>query len=286
MRDGAARVSRAAPSVAVALGGGSARGLAHIVVLEALDELGVRPAAIAGTSMGAICGALYAAGVPAAELRAAFMHEFASRIAFVRRHAARTAAGLPSLWRPRRPGAIDNVSLFEMLLPAILRCHFAALKVPFMAVAADLRANTQVVLDRGPLIPAIAASCALPAWARPVVIDGRVLIDGGYVNPVPFDVVTDKADVTIAVDVTGDPRLGAAAGVPRSSAVRQGAVQMLFHSIVREKLKRSPPDILIRPAVGSVGSMDFFRIGAILAAAEPSRDEVKRQLARYLERAS
>jgi NTE family protein len=217
-------------------------------------------------------------------MRAGFLHDLASRVAFMRRYAGRVASGLPTLWRLRRPGVIDCVTLFEMLLPEILHCDFAALKVPFMAVAADLGANDQVVLRHGPLIPAIAASCALPAWARPVVIDGRVLIDGGYVNPVPFDVVMDKADITIAVDVTGDPRSIAAAGVPRPSAARWGAVQLLFHSVIREKLKVSPPDILIRPAVGSVGSADFFKIEDILAAAEPCREEVKRKLAQCLER--
>jgi NTE family protein len=288
MREGAAGAPRSAPrvtpSIAIALGGGSARGLAHVVILEALDELGVKPAVIAGTSMGAICGAIYAAGVPAAEMRAGFIKDLASRIGFMRRYAARVASGFPSLWRLRRPSVVDTVTLFEMLLPDILRCDFSALKIPFMAVAADIGANDQVVLSRGPLIPAIAASCAIPAWARPVIIEGRVLIDGGYVNPVPFDVVMDKADITIAVDVTGDPRCITARGLPRSSAVRWGAVQLLFHAIIREKLKTRPPDILIRPAVGGFGSADFFRIGDILAAADPSREEVKRKLAQCLER--
>ena len=288
MRDGAAGApsiaSRATPSVAIALGGGSARGLAHIVILEALDELGIKPAAIAGTSMGAVCGALYAAGVPAAEIRAGFLKDLASSIGFMRRYAGRVASGLPLLWRLRRPSVIDTVTLFEMFLPDILRCDFAALKIPFMAVAADLGANEQVVLSHGPLIPAIAASCALPMWAQPVVIEGRVLIDGGYVNPVPFDVVMDKADITIAVDVTGDPRRTTAAGLPRSSAARWGAVQLLFHAVIREKLKTRPPAILIRPAVGTFGSAEFFKIADILTAAEPSREELKRKLAQCLER--
>jgi NTE family protein len=218
-------------------------------------------------------------------MRAGFLKDLASRIGFARRYAGRVTSGLPSLWRLHRPDAIDVVTLFELLLPDILRCDFAALKIPFMAVAADLGANEQVVLSRGPLIPAIAASCALPAWARPVVIEGRVLIDGGYVNPVPFDVVSDKADITIAVDVTGDPRRTAAAGVPRQSAARWGAAQMLFHAVIREKLKAGPPDLMIRPAVGGFGSADFFRIEDILAAAEPCREEVKRKLAQRLERA-
>src|SRR5215510_10978959 len=102
------------PRVALALGGGSARGLAHIVVLEVLDELGIRPVAIAGTSMGAICGALYAAGLTAAEIRADFENELASRAAFLRRFAGKLRGGLASLWSPFSPSVIDNVTLFEM----------------------------------------------------------------------------------------------------------------------------------------------------------------------------
>jgi NTE family protein len=238
--------------------------------------------------MGAICGALFAAGVPAKDIRAGFIEQLTSRTRYVRRLAGKLAGGLPSLWSIRSPSVIDNVTLFEMVLPDILHCDFAALKIPFVAVAADFYAIEQVVLDRGPLIPALAASCALPAWARPVIRDGRVLIDGGYVNPVPFDIVKDRADLTVAVDVTGDtrPRGGVKVGmVPRPFEAMTGAAQLLFHSVTREKLKRVAPDILIRPAVGTFDSLDFFRIGDILAAAEPSREELKRKLAQCLEAA-
>jgi len=279
--DGAA--SRPAPSVALALGGGSARGLAHIVIIEALDELGLKPVAIAGTSMGSICGALYAAGLSAAEIRADFESQLASRAAFVKRFAGKLRGGLSSLWSVRSPSVIDNVTLFEMILPDILHCDFAALQIPFVAVAADYYAIEQVVLARGPLIPALAASCALPAWARPVVLDGRVLIDGGYVNPIPFDVVMDRAEVTIAVDVTGDPRRRPGVKVPNPIEAMTGAAQLLFHSITREKLKSVAPDILIRPNVGAFGAFDFFKIGDILAAAESCKDELKRQLAQRFE---
>jgi NTE family protein len=274
-----------APRIGLALGGGSARGLAHIVVLEALDELGLRPVDIAGTSMGSICGALYAAGLTGAEVRAGFIGELTSRTAFARRFAGKLAAGLSSLWSVRSPSVIDSVTLFEMVLPDILHCDFAALKIPFVAIAADFYAIEQVILDSGPLIPALAASCALPAWARPVVLDGRVLIDGGYVNPVPFDVVMDRADLTIAVDVTGETRRAGAKipRVPPPLEAMTGAAQLLFHSVTREKLKSIRPDILIRPAVGAFGAFDFFRIDDILAAASPAKEDLKRKLAQCLE---
>jgi NTE family protein len=269
--------------IALALGGGSARGLAHIVVLEALDELGLEPVAIAGTSMGSICGALYAAGLSAAEMRADFESQLASRARFARRFAGKLPRALASLWSLRSPSVIDNVTLFEMILPDILHCDFAALRLPFVAVAADFYGIEQVLLDRGPLIPALAASCALPAWARPVVIDGRVLIDGGYVNPIPFDVVMDPARITVAVDVTGDPQRRPGARVPRPFHAMTGAAQLLFHSITREKLKSTAPDILIRPDVGRFGAFDFFKIDEILAAAAGCKDELKRKLAQRLD---
>jgi NTE family protein len=236
--------------------------------------------------MGSICGALYATGLPATEIRAGFASELAGRTAFMRRYAGRLASGFSSLWSVRRPSVIDNITLFEMLLPDVLHCDFAALRIPFAAVAADYYAIEQVVLDRGPLIPALAASCALPAWARPVLLDGRVLIDGGYVNPLPFDVVMDKADVTIAVDVTGDTRRGDGAKVPvlpRPIEAMTGAAQLLFHSVTREKLKARAPDIQIRPAVGAFGAFDYFKIGDILGAAEASKEELKRKLAQRLD---
>jgi len=274
------------PRIALALGGGSARGLAHIVVLEAFDELGVRPCIIAGTSMGAICGAAYAAGLSGAQIRAEIEALFRNRARFLARFAGKLRGGLTSLWSLRSPSVVDNVTLFEMLLPEAMRCDFAALKIPFLAIAADFYAIEQVVLHSGPLIPALAASSALPSLSRPVVLDGRVLIDGGYVNPVPYDVVMDRADFTLAVDVTGDPQRRPDAKLPGTLDLLTGATQLLFHSITREKLKSTAPDALIRPKVGAFGSLDYFRCSEIFAAAAPAKDEVKHKLSQWLTKVS
>jgi NTE family protein len=284
MRDSGERAGRRGKGVALALGGGSARGLAHVLMLEAFDELGIKPTVIAGTSMGAICGAAYAAGLSGAELRAQFTALFGKRAHFLK-HITGKRGGLPHLWSLRAPGVIDNVTLFEMLLPEAMRCDFAALKIPFLAIAADFYAIEQVVLDKGPLIPALAASSALPSLARPVVLGGRTLIDGGFVNPVPYDVVQECAEVTVAVDVTGGTQHRAGAR-PRTLHAITGSTQILFHSITREKLKAAAPDILVRPDVGAFGSLDYFKIGSILAAAEPAKEDLKRKLAQMLVAAS
>ena len=282
MRDAGQGIGKPGKRVALALGGGSARGLAHVVILEAFDELGVKPCVIAGTSMGAICGAAYAAGLSGAEMRAHFMALFAKRAYFLKHFTGKLRGAMTTLWSARAPSVIDNVTLFEMLLPEAMRCDFAALKIPFLAIATDFYAIEQVVLDKGPLIPALAASSALPSLTRPVVLHGRTLIDGGFVNPVPYDVVMGRADVTVAVDVTGNTRRRSGAKVPRALDAITGSTQILFHSLTREKLKSAPPDILVRPAVGAFRSMDYFKVEAILAAAEPAKEDLKRKLSQIL----
>jgi NTE family protein len=284
--ESAGEKSRSGPRIALALGGGSARGLAHIVMLEVFDELGIKPSIIAGTSMGSICGACYAAGLSAAEIRDGFESQFTSAATFFKQFAGKLRGGISTLWSMRSPGIVDNVTLFEMLLPDVLHSDFNSLKIPFLAIAADFYAIEQVILDHGPVIPALAASCALPGMARPVVLEGRVLIDGGYVNPLPYDVVMDRADITVAVDVTGDPQRRPGARVPGTVEAVTGATQLLFHSITREKLKSIAPDIFIRPKVGGYAALDYFKIGAILDAAQEAKDDLKRQLSQRLEAAS
>ena len=275
-------MSASGPRIGLALGGGSARGFAHVLMLEAFDELGVKPAIIAGTSMGAICGAAYAAGHSGAELRHELIAIFGKRRHFLKRLAGRFRGGFSNLWSLRFPSVLDNVTLFEMLLPEAMRCSFDTLQIPFVAIAADFYAIEQVVLDKGPLIPALAASSALPSLARPVVLDGRVLIDGGYVNPVPYDVIMDRADLTVAVDVTGDTKRRPGARIPRTLEAMTGATQILFHSITRAKLKSAAPDIFIRPEVGAFGALDYFKVREIFRAAEPAKETLKTSLSQKL----
>jgi NTE family protein len=286
MSEPGSRQAGPGPRIALALGGGSARGLAHILMLEAFDEMGIKPAVIAGTSMGAICGAAYAAGLSGAEVRAEFQALLGNRARFLRRFAGKLRGGFSTLWSARAPSVVDNVTLFEMLLPEAMHCSFEALKIPFLAIATDFYAIEPVILDRGPLIPALAASAALPSLARPVLLDGRVLIDGGFVNPVPYDVVMDRGDITVAIDVTGDTKRRSSVKVPSTLDAMTGATQILFHSITREKLKSLAPDILIRPKVGAFAAFDYFKIDAILEAACPAKQDLKDQLSQRLAAAS
>jgi NTE family protein len=273
------------PTVGLALGGGAARGLAHIVALEALDDLGVRPKVIAGTSMGALIGALYAAGFSAAAIRAHANSLLKSKTALVKLVASKWPGAVTSLWHPKTLSMFNGETLFEILMPDGMARDFETLRVPYIAIATDFYSQEEVVLRDGPLIPAVAASCALPALLKPVTINDRVLIDGGFVNPTPFDHVQADADVTVAVDVTGSSgsRRGNNGSLPNSIDALLGAAQITLHSITREKLRRTAPDILIRPPVTEFGALDFYQIADILDAAAPAKEELKRKLAEKLE---
>jgi len=268
--------------VALALGGGSARGLAHIPMLEAFDELGIKPAAISGTSIGSVVGGLYAAGLDAKAIRA-YAEEMLSRRSEIFRRIAGSFEGLISLWSPRSPSVVDGVTLFELLLPPVMRCDFQSLKIPFTAIATDFHAMSEVRLTHGPVIPALAASCCLPSLFRPVTLASRVLLDGGFVNPTPWDAVADAAPVVVAVDVTGTTHRDPEGALPSPVEAWIGATQILFHSVTREKLKSAAPTLLVRPLVGEFGTLDFLKYREIFAAAGPAKDELKCDLARLLE---
>lgn len=273
-----------AASIALALGGGGARGLAHIVVLEALEELGLKPSAIAGTSIGAIFGAGAAAGLSAAHMRAHVEETFSQRYALVRNLLSVRARPVDKLLNllPMRTALLDPEALLELLLPSRIPHTFEALKTPLEVIATDFYGEETVVLDTGSLHQAIAASIALPAIFQPVTIAGRVLIDGGLVNPLPYDRLQGRAGIVIAVDVTGAGREQRHPAGPGAVEALFAASQILQRSIVREKLKAERPDILIDMPSAAFGVLEFHRWQEILAAAEPAKEQLKRQLARVM----
>lgn len=263
------------PTVAIALGGGGARGLAHIHVIEVLDELGVRPVLISGASIGAILGAAMAAGMSGKEIRE---HTLAAI-----GHPSRIMNRLWSL-RPMRlsevgfrVGQFNLERVLKAFLPDRLPETFEDLAIPLKVVTSDYYGQCECVCESGLLFPAIAASAALPAVFRPVMINGRVMIDGGLWNPVPFDHLLGHADITIGVDVIGQPPAGTAE-LPNSIDSLYGATQLTMRSIVSLKLEKGAPDIYLRPDVGRFRVLDFVKAGEVLATSAGIRDELKRAL--------
>ncbi len=174
--------------VALVLGAGGARGLSQIPVLEALDELGLRPAVISGCSIGAIIGAAYAAGLSGAALREHVLASFRDRPRVVAKLLDARVGKLADLVRGLgNPVLIDGERLLDLFWPEAVPDRFEELAIPFSATAADYHRHVEVTLSEGPLTPAVAASLAIPGLVRPVALAGHVLIDGGAINPLPYE---------------------------------------------------------------------------------------------------
>src|SRR5262249_32833508 len=162
--------------------------LAHVPVLEALDEMGMRPVAIAGSSFGALIGAAYAAGMSGKAIRRHVIKLAHDRGGiFARLSAARVAPLAQWLTAPLgNPVLIDAQNSCAASLRPDVRDEFAALNIPLHVIAPDLKAPQEVLSTKGALNPAVAASMAIPGLIQPVELDGRILVDGAAVNPLPF----------------------------------------------------------------------------------------------------
>lgn len=273
------------PTIALALGGGGARGLAHILMLEAFDELGVKPKIIAGTSIGAVFGAAYASGMRAIEIRAHTEEVLGQRFDLVRElfRARAPAIGRVLGLFSTRSAFLDPMALLDVILPSRFPNDFASLHVPLKIVATDFYAQEARIFSSGALRPAIAASMALPVVFQPMAVDGRAYIDGGLSNPLPFDILTGDADIVIAIDVTGAPMPSADRALPKASEALFGSAFLFERALIREKLKSQQPDILIDAGMSRFQVLDFLRAKEILATAEPAKETLKRQLSRLLE---
>jgi NTE family protein len=271
-------------SFALALGGGGARGLAHIAVLEALDEIGRRPAAIAGTSVGALIGAAYAAGMSGKEIRRFVIRLAHDRAEVFRRLIATRAGTFANLVSLGFGSAtlVDAEKFCEQFLPERVPHDFGELEIPLIIVATDLYRREQAVFSSGALKPALAASIALPAVMRPVVLADRILIDGGATNPLPFEELRGRADVVVAVDISGAPT-DQRRDIPNPWECMLATVLVMANAITSEKVKRGAPDLIVRPNVGAFRALDFLQASAILRASEPVKAELKEKLAALLE---
>ncbi|MBL0370608.1 patatin-like phospholipase family protein [Rhizobium sp. KVB221] len=274
------------PTVAVAFGGGGARGLAHIHVIEALDELGIRPVAITGSSIGAIMGAGMAAGMKGRDIREFTLKSVGNRREVMNRiWSMRPTSVREAVVNGFRLGQYNLERVLKAFLPDALPQDFADLAIPLQVTATDYYGQSEVLLGTGDLIQALAASAAIPAVFMPVRVNGRIMIDGGIFNPVPFDHLLGKADIVVGIDVVGGPE-GEIDRMPNRIDSLFGASQLMMQSIIAEKLKIEAPDILLRPSVGRFKVMDFLRAGEVLEISAGIKEDVKRALdAAFAERA-
>lgn len=273
-------------NLGIALGGGGIRGLAHIPILKVLDEAGVRPARIAGTSMGAVIGALYATGMTADAIEER-----------VRKHIVLKRDNLKSIIKKRkqlinwirvfgpekdRGGLVDADGLFQHLFDELLDLTFEKLPTPFLTVTTDYYSAEGVVFRDGPLLPAVLASMAVPGVFAPQIIGDKTLVDGGLVNNLPYDFIQNDVDVCVAVELTNLPEHRADNRLPRTLDVATGAIDIMQVAALRKKLESNPPDILVRPVLENIGMFDFHKIEYVLAQGERAAKEFKERLEHFL----
>jgi NTE family protein len=267
------------PRVAIALGGGGARGIAHVLALEALDEMGIRPVAIAGTSMGAVVGAAYAAGIEGRAIRTHILRVLRNRSDVMGKLLrARVGRFADLVLRGRgNPVLLDPEICLDLFWPSGMPSRFEDLDIETIVVATNYLDRNEVAYDAGPLRPAVAGSMAIPGLFRPVLYADGVLIDGGAVNPLPYDHLFGLSDIVVAVDVTFGGR-ARTRRTPPPIASMFGTAQIMQGAITAQKIKLRAPDVLVRPKVEQFAVLDFFRAGQILRAAEGSKEELKSML--------
>jgi len=304
----------ARPIIGIALGGGAARGWAHIGVLKALSEAGLEPDIVAGTSIGALAGACYVTG------RLDALEDFASSLT------RRRVFGFLDI-NFTGSGLISGQRLNSRLESHLQDFSIEDLSRKFVAVATELGTGHEVWLNKGSLVNALRASFALPGIFRPVKINGRWLIDGALVNPIPVSVCRALgARIVIAVNLNNDvigkggiihdqeafaepaspPEdtplrgtngraaihllhrqiFGRSGGAPGISAVMMDAINITQDRIARSRLAGDPPDVTIAPKVGPIGLFDFHRADEAMAhgaaAAEKQIDEIKALMGAFI----
>jgi len=250
--------------IGLALGGGGARGAAHLGVLRVLEREGIRPDCVVGVSAGSIVGAGYCAGLSVAEMGEAALDLQWSR--------------LGRIVRPRL-GFFDSQRLESYMTELIGDLQFADLSIPFAAVATDILTDRLVVLQEGSVAWAVRASCALPGIFTPVEKGDQLLVDGGTINNLPVSVVREmRADYVIAVDLL--PPLQD--GHPRPQNLFE-MWSLAFYTLLRvTHAEGKEADCLITPAVGSYGIFEFSKMEEMLEkgvkAAEAKMDQIKADL--------
>ena len=236
--------------VGIALGGGGAKGFAHLAFLDVLDQNGIKPCAVSGTSIGAIIGALYCSGKSSAEIL-----EFVSRLdeTTSKGKKRRLFIQLEAVSPSRRAKWMKR--FIENLLPVKT---FEELKIPLKICAADFYTLKEMKFETGNLVDAVMASMALPGGVPPYPIAGRYYIDGGAVNIVPLDYISDDCDILAGIDVssiipTPERRK------PSAYNARAAFNMATRMALLDEKRKQTGADLFYKVIFDNIGTLDFFK---------------------------
>ncbi len=274
------------PKLGLALGGGGARGLAHITVMEVVEELKLPVACLAGTSIGSIIGWGIASGFSGKQMREIALKTFLDS----REVASRAWKMRPKRWQGLMSMGtqLDANAALSAFMPDGLATTFDQLMIPLSVITTDYYGWTSHSVTAGDIRPAVAASIAIPFVFKPTLLNGRVHVDGGVVNPLPTGAL-GACDLVVGVDVIGGPEpQGENAGKRADEPPSQmesilGATQLCMQTITKAHLAQHPPDVLITPPIANFPALNFLKAREVLQAADAERDLIKRQLSEGVE---
>ena len=258
------------PKVALVLGGGAARGFAHVGVIRALEQEKIPVDLVVGTSVGSLIGAIYASDRNSFELEWTAFTLTRDDLFDYGLFNALTGMGIAK-----------GEKLEGFVRSKVPVANIEELKIPFAAVAADLNRGSLVVLDSGPVARAVRASSAIPGIFQPVEHQGKLLVDGGIIDNVPVSVARQKgADIVIAVDI----------GKQVSNFNVNDIIDVMFQAITimgaeNAKVKKGAADVLIAPNVGDLGMLDFTQkkrcMQAGIEATQQALPEIKARISAW-----
>lgn len=286
--------------IGLALGGGGARGFAHVWAVKALEDLGLEVDVISGTSIGAVIGACHASGMDSQDLLDFVDEKLKNTGKIARQIFSSSASELVDLLNPFQPALINGLTLLDILMPEQVVDDFSDLKIPLKVMTTNFYEGSETVITDGDLKLAVAASMAIPAVFRPVVINGDIYIDGAYANPVPYTEIIDECNFSIAINVNGRPlkvrtnrpklkisskaraiekaRVESEVVIPNSREVLFASNQLMQNTIMAGQLERSTPNIYINAPIDQFKVMDFNKALEILEVTKPMTDDLKRKI--------
>ncbi len=259
--------------ISVALSGGGALGFAHIAAVQAFDDLGLKPYALSGTSMGSIIGAAWAKGLDSKEMIDFCKDQLSNKATLMTKLLKLKGRQSKNLFQGGNIIQFNAPSVVEMFLTDPFPKHFDELCIPLCIVATDFYGWKEVHFRAGNLSIAVASSIAIPALFEPVFVEGRYLVDGGCVNPMPFDCLPSDSDLVVAVDVLGGPQKQQTPPSAKDSLT--GSAHILMQSIINEKLKHRSPDIVAYPGLYDYAVLEFHKFDRIIKDSQPMRERIK-----------
>lgn len=263
--------------IGIALGAGSARGWAHIGVLKALADADILPDVVCGTSVGALVGAVYA------DDNLAALERWVTALNW------RRVVGYFDL--SFAGGLLKGSKLFEDLHEGFLGKRIEDLRRPYGAVATDLASGHEIWLRAGPVADAVRASIAMPGLFTPSARDGRLLVDGALVNPVPVSLARAmEADFVIAVDLSSSlvgnfmrREEGRESEMPNLAEVVVGSLNIMSVRITRSRMAGEPADAVVQPRLGELGLLEYHRGAEAIAEGRASAELAIPQIRRLLQ---